>query len=109
MLDPTPARPAHPTADPSSDFQTNGPTVFIRLLESGLPRLILGWLGDQRQATRQRPQWRAAAEQLTSRWTTIKQAAETRHHPTGHPPARRSPSSRTPRIGPSGADLTPGR
>src|SRR4051794_38225671 len=58
------------------------------------------------------PHWHDATDQLTSRWTAIKQAAETRRAPTQtQPPARRN-ADRThgepPSLGPPGPDLTPG-
>lgn len=74
---------------------------------------LLGWLGDQASRLASDPQWHGAADQLTSRWTTIKQAAETRHaqlkpnRPRTDTPI--DPHREPPTLGRPGPDLTPGR
>lgn len=78
----------------------------------GLRRPLLGWLGQQADQLAGDPQWRDAADQLTSRWTTIQQAAETRHAqltPTQPPTHTRiDPHREPPRLSPPGPDLSPG-
>ncbi|HEY3407198.1 MAG TPA: hypothetical protein VGK53_03405, partial [Propionicimonas sp.] len=78
----------------------------------GMRQPLLGWLGDQAGRLASDPQWHDATDQLTSRWTAIKQAAETRRaqlKPT-RPPAETpiAPHREPPRLGPPGPDLTPG-
>jgi hypothetical protein len=78
----------------------------------GMRQPLLGWLGDQAGRLASEPQWHDAADPLTSRWTAIKQTAETRRAQLkpSRPPTEtpiglhREP----PRLGPPGPDLTPG-
>jgi len=78
----------------------------------GMRQPLLGWLDQQANRLASDPQWHDAADQLTSRWTTIEQAAETRRAQLkpSRPPAD-TPIARhrePPRLGPPGPDLTPG-
>jgi hypothetical protein len=78
----------------------------------GMRQPLLGWLGDQANRLASDPQWHGAADQLTNRWTTIKQAAETRRAQLkpNRPPTETpiAPHREPPRLGPPGPDLTPG-
>ncbi len=77
----------------------------------GLRRPLLGWLDQQATRLASDPQWHDRAEQLTHRWTTIEQAAETRHAQLKPRPAtqtRIDPHREPPRLSPPGPDLSPG-
>ncbi|MGB4916497.1 MAG: hypothetical protein WBO89_02170, partial [Propionicimonas sp.] len=80
----------------------------------GLRQPLLGWLHQQATRLASDPQWHHAADQLTSRWTTIQQDAETRHaqlkptQPTTTQ-TRIDPHREPPRLGPPGPNLSPGR
>jgi len=73
---------------------------------------LLRWLGDQASRLATDPQWHDTAADLTNRWTTIKQAAETRRaqlKPTRPPiDTRIDPNREPPSLGRPGPDLTPG-
>lgn len=80
----------------------------------GMRQPLLGWLDDQASKLASDPQWHDAADQLTSHWTAIKQAAETRRAQLKpqRPPTtdtRINPHREPPRLGPPEPDLTPGR
>lgn len=78
----------------------------------GLRRPLLSWLGDQAKQLASNPQWHQAADQLTSRSTTIQADAETRRaqlkpdRPPTH--TRIDPRREPPRLDPPRHDLTPG-
>ncbi|WP_377105559.1 MobF family relaxase [Propionicimonas sp. T2.31MG-18] len=78
----------------------------------GLRQPLVGWLGDQASRLASDPQWHESADPLTSRWTTIEQASETRRAQLkpSRPPAdtRIDPHGEPPRLGRPGPDLTPG-
>ena len=69
-------------------------------------------LGQQADRLARDPHWHDAAEQITSRWTTIQQEAETRHaqlRPTRPSTQTRiDPRREPPRLSPPGPDLSPG-
>ncbi|MFZ1283953.1 MAG: hypothetical protein WAQ75_07555, partial [Propionicimonas sp.] len=80
----------------------------------GMRQPLLGWLDQQATQLGSNPQWHDAADQLTNRWTTIKQAAATRRaqlKPDRPPTARTriDPHREPPRLSPPGPDLSPGR
>ena len=77
----------------------------------GMRQPLLGWLDQQANRLASDPQWHDAADQLTSRWTTIEQASETRRAELKPSPPADTPIARhrePPTLGPPGPDLTPG-
>ena len=102
----------HTLADSASPDDLVSSGDYDRPQLRGMRQPLLGWLDQQATRLASNPSWHDAADQLTSRWTTIKQAAETRHaqlkpnRPTSG--TRIDPRREPPSLGPSGPDLTPG-
>lgn len=102
----------HTLADSASPDDLVSSGDYDRPQLRGMRQPLLGWLDQQATRLASNPSWHDAADQLTSRWTTIKQAAETRHTQLkpSRPPSgtRTDPRREPPSLGRSGPDLTPG-